>query len=159
MNQPPSKPDKDLLKYGVIALVLAVAAFVGSRMLKDSFSSGAAILYTVCFLAAIILGLIAVFLIGAYFYSVSDYERYKENPDEYFKYKEAQLEKVDEHRRELQQQEEERLSKLPACPICGSKKNVKRISSASRAVSATAWGLGSAKIGKQYECTHCKHYF
>ncbi|MBR5571813.1 MAG: hypothetical protein IKV99_04140 [Oscillospiraceae bacterium] len=159
MNQSPSKPDKDLLKFGVIALVLAVVAFIGSRFFNGSFSAGAAVLYTVCLMAAIILGLIAVFIISAYLYSYSDYERYQENPDEYFKHKEEQLEKADKQRRETQRQEEERLSKLPACPICGSKKNVKRISSASRAMSATAWGLGSVKIGKQYECTHCKHFF
>lgn len=53
--------------------------------------------------------------------------------------------------------EEERLSKLPVCPICGTKNNVKRIGNLKRSVSVLAWGLGSSSFGKQYECTHCKH--
>lgn len=57
------------------------------------------------------------------------------------------------------EQEADRLSRLPVCPICNSKANVRRISTIDRSVSATVWGLGSSKIGKQYECTHCKHYF
>ena len=42
------------------------------------------------------------------------------------------------------------------CPMCGSKK-VKRIGTASRAVSVATVGLASGKIGKQYECDNCKH--
>ena len=64
-----------------------------------------------------------------------------------------------EREREKEALELDRLSKLPVCPICNSKASVKRISTLDRSVSATVWGLGSSKIGKQYECTHCKHYF
>lgn len=69
--------------------------------------------------------------------------------------------KLDEMMKKAQEnkkkQEEERLLKLPACPICGTKTHVKRISTLNRATSVTAFGLASSKIGKQYECTHCKH--
>ena len=44
------------------------------------------------------------------------------------------------------------------CPICHSKK-VRSISNTERAVSVTALGLASSKIGKQYECTNCHHRF
>ena len=64
-----------------------------------------------------------------------------------------------EREKEKEALEFDRLSKLPVCPICNSKTSVKRISTLDRSVSATVWGLGSSKIGKQYECTHCKHYF
>lgn len=78
---------------------------------------------------------------------------------------EKKQELMDEGQRQYQQseeykrlkEEEERLAKLPACPICGSKENVKRIGTLSRSVSVLAWGLGSSKVGKQYECKHCKH--
>jgi len=54
-------------------------------------------------------------------------------------------------------QEEERLSKLPVCPICQTKDNVRRIGTLRRSISVVTWGLASSKIGKQYECTRCKH--
>ena len=45
------------------------------------------------------------------------------------------------------------------CPICKSKNNVRRISSLDRGVSVAMVGLASSKIGKQYECTRCRHKF
>lgn len=42
------------------------------------------------------------------------------------------------------------------CPICHSK-NVKKISTASRALSVGMVGMASSKIGKQYECDNCHH--
>lgn len=54
-------------------------------------------------------------------------------------------------------QQEEKQATLPACPICNSKENVKRISTLNRSFSVFFSGLASSKIGKQYECTHCKH--
>ena len=53
--------------------------------------------------------------------------------------------------------QEEKMSKLPFCPICGNKENVKRISTLNRSFSVLLWGAASSKIGAQYECTHCKH--
>ena len=50
-----------------------------------------------------------------------------------------------------------KLAKLPPCPLCGSKENVKRIGTLNRAVSTYMWGLASSKIGKEYECTACKY--
>lgn len=42
------------------------------------------------------------------------------------------------------------------CPVCGSTR-VSKISTANRLTSVFAFGLASSKIGKQYECKHCKH--
>ena len=42
------------------------------------------------------------------------------------------------------------------CPMCGSKKVIK-ITNADRAVSVATLGMASGKIGKQYECSNCKH--
>ena len=44
---------------------------------------------------------------------------------------------------------------VPKCPTCGST-NIKRISTANRAVSIGLFGLLSGKIGKNYECRNCK---
>ena len=44
---------------------------------------------------------------------------------------------------------------IPKCPTCGST-NVKHISTLNRAVSIGVFGLFSSKIGKNYECLHCK---
>ncbi len=43
----------------------------------------------------------------------------------------------------------------PKCPTCGST-DIKRISTANRAVSIGLFGLLSGKIGKNYECRNCK---
>lgn len=52
-----------------------------------------------------------------------------------------------------------RLNHTPACPICGSKHHVVRISSLDRTVSTAVWGAASSSIGKQWECTSCNHKF
>lgn len=44
---------------------------------------------------------------------------------------------------------------IPKCPICGST-NIKRITTANRAVSVLTLGILSGKIGKNYECLDCK---
>lgn len=44
---------------------------------------------------------------------------------------------------------------IPKCPTCGST-NVKRITTANRAVSVLTLGILSGKIGKNYECLDCK---
>lgn len=70
---------------------------------------------------------------------------------------ECQYRETPEYRKA--EKEKERLSKLPFCPICGTKDGVKRIDAINCSVSVLARGLGSSKIGKQYECANCKHYF
>lgn len=52
-----------------------------------------------------------------------------------------------------------RLAHTPACPICGSKHNVVRVSAIDRSVSTAVWGVASDAIGKQWECTACHHKF
>ena len=44
---------------------------------------------------------------------------------------------------------------IPKCPTCGST-NIKRITTANRAVSVLTLGIISGKIGKNYECLDCK---
>ncbi len=44
------------------------------------------------------------------------------------------------------------------CPYCKSN-NVKKISTTSRVISTSLFGLGSAKVGKQYHCNKCKSDF
>lgn len=46
-------------------------------------------------------------------------------------------------------------SNKPKCPTCGST-NIKRITTANRAVSVLTLGILSGKIGKNYECLDCK---
>lgn len=46
-------------------------------------------------------------------------------------------------------------SNIPKCPTCGST-NIKRISTANRAVSIGLFGILSGKIGKNYECKNCR---
>ena len=51
--------------------------------------------------------------------------------------------------------DKQREQNKPKCPTCGST-NVKHITTLNRAVSIGVLGLFSSKIGKNYECLHCK---
>lgn len=68
---------------------------------------------------------------------------------------------VETHKRfeKLDNDFHDRLAHTPACPICGSKDNVIRISNIDRTVSTAALGLASSSIGKQWECRACSHKF
>lgn len=57
------------------------------------------------------------------------------------------------------QETEDRYRSIPACPICGSKRNVRRINEIDRTISTAVWGIVSSSIGKQFECTDCRYKF
>lgn len=81
--------------------------------------------------------------------AISDLETAKRNYDEYEKRIEAMV-------AQSQAYAAKQAAKHPKCPMCGST-NTERISTLSRTVSVAAVGLASSKIGKQYQCKHCKH--
>lgn len=54
--------------------------------------------------------------------------------------------------------EDENISNHPKCPTCGST-NIKQISTTSRLVSTSLFGLSSGKIGKQWHCRNCNSNF
>ena len=108
----------------------------------------------------IIFGIVIIGItLGIYFRGLSRYNIQKNNPELYNKMIAEETRRGQERYRAQKQAEEIRLSKLPECPICTSKTNVRRISSIDRGVSVAMVGLASSKIGKQYECTRCKHKF
>ncbi len=101
-------------------------------------------------------------MIKAYYLSRKDPEAFLDYQLEQERKSNKAIERMDrleEYRQTEATAKAEELNRLPACPICGSKHSVKRLSNLNRSVSIFAVGLASAKIGKQYECTHCKHYF
>ena len=79
--------------------------------------------------------------------------------EEYAKRMTKLTEKFQHNKAELEQRRQEKLDKLPCCPICGKKDNVVRISTLNRTASVATFGLASSKIGKQYQCKHCNHLF
>lgn len=152
----PPKPGIGLLIGCIITLLLAAFFIWG----------GVAVMYPdTGWLGVILLGALFGFIgfclgsayrsnVKKYRLAVSDYSAYQEliqkEADALDKYNQIMAENK-------KKREEEREATLPPCPICGSKKNVRRISDMNRAVSVATLGLASSKIGKQYECTHCKH--
>lgn len=60
--------------------------------------------------------------------------------------------------KEAQAAQKQRQYKLdhPKCPTCGGT-HTRRITTASRAISVTATGLASRKLGKSFECLDCKY--
>lgn len=84
------------------------------------------------------------------------YEQFVQNKrQELYDEGERQYRSTSEYKKKAK--EEQRIEQLPVCPICGKKDNVKRIGILNRALSVSVLGLASSKIGKQYECTACKH--
>ena len=151
--QQPAKPGNSFLIPLTIAGAITIGLFLLTRWMYP---------YSGWLLFGILCGFSAIVSIGIVISQIKSIEEYnlsQTDPAAYQKLREEQQQKYIETVSENQRREEERLSKLPPCPICGSKEHVKRLSSANRAVSVTAWGAASAKIGKQYECTCCKHYF
>ncbi len=160
----PTKPGKGFF----IAMAITLAITIGFLLLTvDMYPYSGWGLMGLLFIAsaAVFVGSIAVYII-----SLKDYKLSKTDPVAYQELMEnrtQELAEVEDERKEREKQkalerylaEEDRLSKLPVCPICGKKENVRRLSIANRSASVWAWGIASAKIGKQYECTHCKHYF
>ena len=143
----------------IVVGFVVIAALVGLAVLCIGFLPN---------LFAIILLLFDLLLLCGTAYAL--YSSWKEssllrkNPEEYVRYIEKQEQKIKEAQERSQKEQikrdairEEELSKLPVCPICGKKDNVKRLSSFNRSASIAVKGLASAKIGKQYECTYCKH--
>lgn len=106
----------------------------------------------------IIFGIVIVgIVLYNYIKKVDRYNLKKNNPEEYNKLLKSERERAEAERIARQRAEQNRLALLPECPICKSKVNVKKISNMDRSVSVAMVGLASSKIGKQYECTKCKH--
>lgn len=51
------------------------------------------------------------------------------------------------------------LTHRPKCPICSSKANVIKLTVLDRSASTAVFGVASARIGKQWECTACNYSF
>lgn len=155
-----SKPTpKDLLWPGIPTCITIFFLWFGSFIYP---TNGYLLWYILGFLFALLAwGGITLYcgLWKEYNLAKSDYRaflQYKAKKDKELR---ENLERIEQERKEKERKEQIRISKLPPCPICGSKEYVKRITTLDRSVSATVWGLGSSKIGKQYECTYCKHFF
>ena len=81
----------------------------------------------------------------------------KEEQAELYKYNKKSAEEIKQISDDLHEHQAQRRAfeaEHPHCPSCRSL-NIARISNFERALSATAWGLGSGKIGKQYKCKNC----
>lgn len=167
-NNHVSAPNKPVFKGGYIAgVVLGVVLFLlGIPLLNQSESecsysmahgNGNPHFYAIfLFLSGI--AIVAV-TIGFFVRNLSRYNLYKNDINAYRKMINEENLRAAQNCEAQRQAEESRLAKLPECPICKSKANVKRISSLDRSMSVAMIGLASSKIGKQYECTKCKHKF
>lgn len=168
----PSKP-VFFTKENLIALLIGTAMVLFFTWLlidpPDKSSSDA---WSVIICAPLIL--IGAIFIWSVFYSYhhakkryklalqnyEEYERMLRNEAEEAKRNEEEFERrLKERETEAQARKQEALNKLPVCPICGRKENVRRISTLNRSASVAAFGLASSKIGKQYQCDYCNHLF
>lgn len=152
--------------YGLLVVSLVFAG-IAALFFRLSFSSGRLLkgsLLTI--IIAAIAAAIAIVCLGVFISMIRDYRlAIKDNAafqirmGEREKREQALRDDLEKQRAERAREEAEKRAKLPACPICGKKDNVRRISTLNRSASVAAWGIASAKIGKQYECTNCKHFF
>lgn len=102
---------------------------------------------------------ICLFTIYKYGNRVALYNTALNNPKEYVSQVTAARKEDEEKTQKEIAERKERLARLPACPICGSKEYVERISNTDRSVEVAVWGLGASSVGKQFECRKCLHAF
>lgn len=138
------------IRNGTIGLCISVPLAILSFALSSNGSLGVLIVISV--LAAIISLVFVVSGINEKKTTISDLGTAKRNLDEYEKNLNARIEAMVAQGQAYAAKN----PKHPKCPICGST-NTERISTLNRTVSVAAVGLASSKIGKQYQCKHCKH--
>ena len=95
---------------------------------------------------------ICLFTIYKYGNRVALYNTALNNPKEYVSQVTAARKEDEEKTQKEIAERKEKLARLPACPICGSKEYVERISNTDRSVEVAVWGLGASSVGKQFEC-------
>lgn len=142
----PVKPNFPIIPCALGAVMVIIGIVMGNLIL---------------IMAGLLIGSIPLF---GFSKEQADYELANEDFDAYQIKKEqdridlnkklAEQEKI---KQEQEMEKQRKLDALPACPICGSKANVKRLTTLNRSASIAVVGLASGKIGKQYECTKCKH--
>ena len=159
-------------KPSILSPVYLVCLIIGGAILAFCIGFGIKVIASGFASFGILFGIFVAGIIGYLFVSsaIKDYrkecELYKlaqTDFEEYAKIKAHQIATIQsiesDTAKRLEQERQEKLAKLPCCPICGKKENVVRISSLNRTASVATFGLASAKIGKQYQCKYCKHFF
>lgn len=147
----PPKP-----KFGIdriVCIMVGVALIVPTFIWSDVALSSGIWLFA-------LMGIVICFLtIKSYVVrkNLHDYAQY--NPKEYARQVTERREKDESRTQREIAERKERLARLPACPICGSKEYVERITNADRSVEVAVWGLGASSVGKQFECRKCRHAF
>lgn len=143
----PAPPDKSGIKLSAIFAIISTALIgLGFWLLQYG-----GVLFI---LMGIVPGIIAIGGITSY---NKENHAYQAGPATYQAYKAEEF----KHQDKMQKQAEERVTKKYnyyryKCPMCGSTKIV-NISTAKKAISAEAFGLGSRTIGKTYQCDECKY--
>lgn len=154
-------PSKPSLSYGL--LVAGGAMLAGSIYTAIKFYADGLEMDLLVTLLVVVLGAVGCFLlyfeISAYLELCKLYKLAQVDFEEYARRWAKRIETFQRNKTELEQKRQEKLDKLPCCPICGKKDNVERISTLNRSASVATFGLASSKIGKQYQCKNCKHLF
>lgn len=155
-----SRPGKAYIELFLIFAAIA-ALFFWLSSIFGGFNGGLLLIILGAISAAVALwGLgLQIQAIKDYRLSQKDNEAFQMRMSEREKREQALRDDLEKQRAEREREEAEKREKLPVCPICGKKDNVRRISTLNRSASVAAWGIASAKIGKQYECIYCKHFF
>ena len=154
-------PSKPSISYGL--LVVGGGLLAGSIYTAIKFYAAGLDMDMLVTILVIVLGALGCFLLygemSAYLELYKLYKLAQVDFEEYAKRMTKLTEKFQHNKAELEQRRQEKLDKLPCCPICGKKDNVVRISTLNRTASVATFGLASSKIGKQYQCKHCNHLF
>ena len=158
MYTKPKKPmfSKGLKKYLIGATGVYTFYFIISACMDWETCVGTLSSLITLVLLTVLLPL-AVYVLFFYCPAVNEYNLAEKDFGKYQERRKSKALKEKHMKEEYLKSENERLAKLPECPICNSKRYVKRISTLDRDMSVTMFGLASSKIGKQYECKNCKH--
>ena len=143
----PTPPNKSGIKISAICAIISIA-LIGLGFWLIQYGG------VLLILMGIVPGIIAIGGVTSY---SKEKNAYQAGPAAYQKYKAEEF----KQQGEMQKQTEERVAKKYnyyryKCPMCGSTRIV-TLSTAKKAISAEAFGLGSRTIGKTYQCDECKY--
>lgn len=151
----PAKPGKSDI---IIALIFALITIGLFALGKWMYPYSGWLLFVILGIAGAIITVVAAWW---HIDMVTTYNLSQSNPDAYRQLMVERQIKLNKLEDELRKQDAEKMSAKYnhyryKCPMCGSNK-IMNLSTAKKAVSAEAFGLGSKTIGKCYQCDDCKY--
>lgn len=157
LNQNSQQPPEPKYPANVVGITILIIASISFMIFCPTISFPLNIVFSLASTLFISL-FIFPFVKHSHDKQLSEYQYWKDNPQEYQQYlKEQNLEKKEELQSKTVVYASASTPTIQ-CPYCHST-NTHKLSTASRGASTLMFGLASGKIGKQWHCDDCDSNF